>query len=131
MSEAYGACKFCGQMNTEAFRGCETHEQANEYTTLSCNCDEAKRYADRAHSIKRVGEQIEDLFGEGAAEYGLPSAKQEVKEIMFTASVLIYDGLLKDISINLTASGKVKISKSSKGKLTFMRSEAAVFKQEV
>jgi hypothetical protein len=130
-SSIYGSCKFCGQMNSYPHDEHETQDQANECATLHCNCDKARHYTDRKQSLKRAEEQIENLFGDGASEYGLVAVKEEIKKLMIEAATFIYDGLLKDISINVNQCVKVKISKSTKGKLTFMRSDAAVFKQEV
>lgn len=138
----YGACRFCGQINTNSHVGYKTQEQANECATLSCNCYDAREYTeqlqakkkaeeDRQQAIKRAGEQIEDLFGSGVVEYRLQPVETNIKELMLNSAIMIYDSLLKDISINITSWIKVKISKSAKGKLTFMRSDAAVFKQEV
>lgn len=116
----------------------ETLEQANECATLHCACYEAKKYQaqkraeeERRQAIKRAEEQIENLFGGGAVEYGLEPVEAEAKELMLSSAIMIYDGLIKDIAINITSCLKMKISKSAKGKLTFMRSDAAVFKQEV
>jgi hypothetical protein len=132
-----GFCRFCGQNNLESMAEYGTIEQANECATLHCECYEAKKYQDkkraeeeRKQAIKRATEKIEDLFGSGAAGYDLVSVKKEVKEHMLNSATMIYDDLLKDIAINITSCMKVKISKSAKGKLTFMRSDATVLKQE-
>lgn len=144
MSEeiTYGACKYCGQINSHPYADYHSQEQANECATLSCDCLEAKKYTeniqakkkaeeDRKQALKRAEEQIENLFGSGAVEYGLLPVGSDIRELMLRSSVMIYDGILKDLAINISSCVKVKISKSAKGKLTFMRSDAAVFKQEV
>lgn len=138
----YGRCRFCGQANVYKYADYHTQEQADECATLSCGCYESRKYKehieakqkreeDRKQDIKRAQEQIENMFGSGSSEYGLMPVKTDVKEMLLNAAIMVYDGLLKDISINITSSTKMKISKSPKGKLTIARSDAAVFKQEV
>lgn len=132
METVFGACRFCGQVNSQQHSGeYESLDHANECATLNCNCSKARHYSDRKQSLKRAEEQIEHLFGEEVAERGLSSVKQEIKELMINAATHVYDGILKDITINITQCVKVKISKSTKGKLTLMRSDASVLKQEV
>ncbi|PYG88476.1 hypothetical protein LY28_01325 [Ruminiclostridium sufflavum DSM 19573] len=135
---SFGSCRFCGQNSLHDKDDFETVEQANECATLHCNCIEATKYQvqkkaeeDRQQAIKRAEEQIENLFGGGSASYGLLPVENIIKELILNSAIMIYDSLLKDVSINITSCLKVKISKSTKGKLTFVRSDAAVFKQEV
>ncbi len=137
----YGTCRFCGQLNSNPHSAYKTQEQADECATLSCNCWEARRNLEklqakkqeeeeREQAIKRAEEQIESLFGSGAAEYGLLEVETKIKELILSTSTMVYDRLLKDLTININSRLKVKISKSPKGKLIFARSDATVVKQE-
>lgn len=137
----FGTCKYCGQLSSISNQNITTEEQANEYASLNCDCPDSvayreheeaeKRAADnRNQALNRAKEQIEDLFGSGAAGYGLISIDDKIRNLMYDAAVLVYDADIKDITINISSCVKVKISKSPKGKIIFMRSDAAVFKQE-
>lgn len=136
-----GICKHCGQLVSVDDITIRTEEEANEYASNHCSCPEAAREYERLaardraakerdQALTRAQEQIDDLFGEGAAGYGLLEVKEEIRELMHGTATLIYDNNMKDATMNINSCVKVKISKSSKGKLIFMRSDAAVYKQE-
>lgn len=127
-----GACIFCGQINSESYGvEYESQDHANECATFKCECDDAKFYTRRKQELQRADASIEDLFGEGAVEYGLVSIKHEVRELMMISATHIYDDVFKSVSIDIASGAKVKISKSAKGNLTFVRSAAVVFRKEV
>jgi len=133
-----GACRYCGQVVTILNDpNVKTEAEAQEYAVLHCGCPEAARYQakrraeeDRKAALKRAQEQIEDLFGAGSVGYGLIPVIEENRELMYTAAVLVYDDHIKDVTININSCVKVKISKSTKGKIVFLRSDVAAFKQE-
>jgi hypothetical protein len=136
-----GICKYCGQIVNVADKDIATEEQAQEYASMYCNCRDAVRWQEKAkadrkaaeereQALKRAQEQIDDLFGAGSVGYGLIPLLEENRSLMYEAAVLVYDGNIKDITVNINSCVKVKLSKSAKGKIIFMRSDAAVYKQE-
>lgn len=133
-----GACRYCGQVVTILNDAdVSTQDQAHEYATLHCNCPQASRYQaeqkaklEREAALNRAKDQIEKLCGGGSVGYGLIPIDEGNRDLMYSAAVLIYDDEIKDITIDINSCVKVKISKSTKGKLIVFRSDVAAFKQE-
>ncbi|WP_101908858.1 hypothetical protein [Marasmitruncus massiliensis] len=138
----YAACRFCGQFVD--FTGVPLAWDADiaEEATLRCSCPDAKRYADQLTAARRARENrqfaiedarqiIDDLFGDGAVGYGRVPIKEETRQHILDAAIMIYDRRMKAVTINLTSCIKVKITKNSKDKLIIERSDSAVNKQEV
>lgn len=132
-----GACRFCGQINMDPEGKFVGREEADEYASMNCNCHDSQRYASRERfqkmredTLKRANEEIEDLCGEGCRKYGLTSIDEDIKAMIKKSAELIYDDDMKDIAISVSASTKVKISKSAKNKIQINRSDVAAFKKE-
>ena len=133
-----GVCRFCGQvitiLNDPDVR---TEEDAYEYAALHCNCVGAAKYQaerkaelEREAALKRAQDQINNLCGNGSVGYGLIPVIEENRDLIYNAAELIYDDMLKDFTVSINSCVKVKISKNAKGKLVFLRSDMAAFKQE-
>lgn len=58
-----GACRFCGQMKIFDNNGPVSPEDLNEAATMTCNCDDAKRYQAAEHMQQYARKRIESLFG--------------------------------------------------------------------
>lgn len=138
----YAACRFCGQFVD--FTGVPLAWDADiiEEATLHCSCPDAKNYADRLQAIRCAKQKrqsaiedarqiIDDLFGDGAVGYGRVPVKEETRQHILDAAILIYDRSIKNVTITVTSCIKIKISKNSKDKLIIERSDSAVNKQEV
>ena len=138
----YAACRFCGQLVD--FTGVPLAWDADiiEEATFRCSCPDAKRYADQLAAARRTRENrqyaiedarqiIDDLFGDGAVGYGRVPIKEETRQHILDAAIMIYDRKMKAVTINLTSCIKVKITKNSKDKITIERSDSALNKQEV
>ncbi len=58
-----GACRFCGQMKIFDNNGPVSKEDLDEAATMTCNCDDAKRYQAAEHMQQYAKKRIESLFG--------------------------------------------------------------------
>lgn len=130
-----GICKYCGQtmsVNSDI----QDDGEANEYAARNCNCPGGMNYRaerraeeERKAALARAEKQIDELLGPGASGYGFISVEEDIRTLLYEAAVLIYDENMKDLTVNLDCI-KVKIKKSSKGKLQFLRSDVAAFQLE-
>jgi len=127
-------CRFCGQTKVVDLDVFPDPTAADEHVSRECGCHGAYEYRqelEREQSLERAKKQIEDLFGKGAPGYGLLSAIDEVKEVLFEAARLVYDFKIKDLTVSISPCVKAKVSRSAKGKIVLNRSDVAAFKQEV
>jgi len=138
----YAACRFCGQFQDFTGASLPWGTDIIEEATLRCDCGLARAYADkleakqkairnRVYALMRAQDTSEEMFGEIAVGFGKLPVREEIKQHILEAATLIYDRRIKGATIDVTPSVKVKISKSSKDKLTFQRTDSAVSKQEV
>ncbi len=141
VTERLGACRYCGQVQNLT-GPIEWGADLNEHATRRCECPDARRYndsiifaekrkRDREFALNQAADVIEEMFGDSSIGYGKIPVRAEIKALLHETAALIYDRRLKDATISVTSCVKVKISRSSKDKLTFQRSDMAVSKQEV
>lgn len=134
-----GACAYCGQQLTVV--PADSQNDADERATDSCNCPGAKEArADEEHRQARIEKReetldsakadLDDLFGEGAAEKGKRSVKPEVLAWLYQGAVFVYDELLRKVQFTVTQGISGTISKTDKGKLTIQRDDKTTTKKE-
>lgn len=130
----YGACRYCGQINSE--EEYETQEEADEYATLHCDCGQAKLKRQEVEETNRKREEregvicvaharIRELFGEEIEKRGLTSVEEELQSLMWQIAVMVYDEKVKSMTLAITPNTKAKISKTASGKLLITRADSA------
>lgn len=132
----YGTCRFCGQSQTVA--GCMNEEQAEEVATRLCRCAKAMSYREelskeqrREEALEAAGENIDELFGSGAASRDEEVICANALESIKTGAQLVYDSQIVSWQSALTYSTKAKISMNSKGVLSIERKNTSTSKMEV
>lgn len=150
-----GICNFCGEVNGVGLNVFYTQEQANNYVTNSCNCDDGARYrnvherqdsynlmierimtkrdadSDIRNYISRESKRtINQLFGNGTEDAGLVRLDDVVLDFLHVASMLIYDGYMSGFTVSVAASTSVKLG-FKKGVLSIERQESAKQRLEV
>lgn len=137
--EEIGVCRFCGAAIPVPLDKREMFpDEKTEYATLHCKCDKALEYQaevkaakERAETLSRAHERIENLFGGGAEEYGFIPVAEKIKTFLNDLCVMLYDREIKDATVNVGGGVKAKIARTAKGKISVQRSQTATFKQEV
>lgn len=134
VSALFGACRFCGQAQNVS--DCMNEDEANEYAMRHCNCGEAKEYQDkleiarrRKETLARVAEELDGLFGTGAADCG--EVCPEVVDLLKQLSTLTYDKKIVSQTLKLTYTIQAKISRNAKGNISIERKDATAQKIEV
>ena len=112
---ALGFCRCCGQSVTIKNSGLETQEQVDEEATRNCNCPGAETLREREERIATALKKLKALTN---------GNHKEIKEILDEAIKLAAVGKVKSITvksgdkttykINVTATGKIKITKEVK-----------------
>lgn len=125
----YGACRFCGQARNVI--DCRSEEEANEYATRHCNCGEAQEYqADikkkehRQRVLKDCASNLDDLFGRDIQE-------EKTMRMLRSAAEQVYDKVIASISVRLSYTVSVKISRNAKDNISIERKDALAQKVEI
>lgn len=131
-----GFCRYCGQ--AQSVSGCKNKAEAEEHATKVCQCPEAQLYCERlkaeqrrADALREAGNNIDDLFGSGAAGRGEPSICEEALELLKTGAALVYDHKIVSQQIVLTYTTRAKIGRNKNGNLTIERKDTTSSKLEV
>lgn len=107
MAEMTGTCMYCGQ--TRIILDARDQEQADLIATRECGaCD---------NPVKRnyqVSNNIEELCGESAPNYGMQQLPEELIDLMKDVGSCIIEGTVGSISINVKDS-VISIKKSGLG----------------
>lgn len=122
--EGFGYCRFCGQsVNISTLEDIEqmTEDELIEQATLHCSCGAAKWHKKEIERKERAIRHVSTLFGEGA-----PKGKQfpeAVVGFLQEAVVLMCDGQMEKISMNIYDGVKAAMSLNSKGEIKIERQE--------
>lgn len=135
----FGMCRFCGTAIPIPLHEREAEkEEKDEYATLHCDCGESRNYQDevaaekqRAKTLKRAEEQIEQLFGTGANTYGFEAVEPEVGGVLRELAALIYDDEVSGATLNMYGNMKAQLGKTAKGAITVLRQKTTALKREV
>ena len=137
--EDYGKCLFCGTAIPIPLDIVEAEkEEKDDYAVMHCDCAEAEAYRarvraekERMETLKRAAEEIEQLFGESAADFGFGPATPRVTDVLKELSVLAYDGEIGSGKIDIPGDSKAAIGINAKGVITVMRTKTTAAKREV
>lgn len=135
----YGVCKFCGMAVPVPLDMMEMgFDEKSDYATLHCDCAEAnsfqiatERAKRREETLERAREQIEQLFGGGASDFGFAPVSDGIGELLCDIAELIYDEEIKDTTVNVPGGIKAKLGITSKGVITVFRQKTTAYKREV
>ena len=132
----FAACKFCGQLisvSDNIANSWESKNDATEYATTHCECQEAKAYTDEKNMRERAMRIREsDLIqAKNAiyAQFGPESdtdwpMSEEICETLLDMATKVYDGKIKGLTIKFNSRTKAIICKNSKDKLLIDRKES-------
>lgn len=144
--EDYGKCLFCGtaipkkgsprNSNAVSFVGKRRSKEAGGVfafaeTEQSRLCFDDRAEKERMETLKRAAEEIEQLFGESAADFGFGPATPRVTDVLKELSVLAYDGEIGSGKIDIPGDSKAAIGINAKGVITVMRTKTTAAKREV
>lgn len=116
--ERIGACRFCGQLcriSEEQYQDytanpangdADPEEILNWLATLNCTCEDARAQQRVEISKDETFDNIEKLFGEN---------NPEIAEILKNAAILMYEGKMSKMSLQIGKYTKGTIAKNSKG----------------
>lgn len=115
------ACPHCGQLVACKLYPGESAEAAAE---RECDCAGARTARERRKRIQNSRELLHDLFGDPCGEiYGMQPVDSEVLETLKSVAVLIIDGKLGSISMDIPRAGKATIRLGRKGGICAKRSQ--------
>jgi len=140
--EYIASCRFCGQVQNIGASHIAYGIDESEYVARNCDCFDAKTYAnsimmherkksDRIFALENATEIIDEMLEDGAIGFGPVAVKGSARDMLINIAALIYDCELSGASLNVTEWITVKITRSSKGKLTLQRNDKAVSKREL
>lgn len=101
VDDLIGYCKFCGQSFMMTIPTDWNQEDLNEACTESCKCDKAKAYTYRKERLENADEVITQMF-EG-------EEKEEEAAMMKQAAVMVFDGKINTMSMDLGKGLDVRI----------------------
>lgn len=120
----FPSCRFCGRQQI-AEQKFESGQEASEWATMHCECDEAKKYQQakqkeekRNKNREKIREAVEEV-----AQYCQSKLKvfeEELKNFLFVAGEAVLDGKIENVAVGIY-SVKISISRNSKGNLKFKR----------
>lgn len=138
------ACTFCGQMVNLEFE--TSIQKAEERARLVCNCPESiahqKDYKEkvdavrrREASLKKATELIDKKFGKLMQEEDEDEMKHPLPEVVIETlkevCILVYDKLIKTVSLDLPFGAKAKVTMNSKGVLIIERKDTVASRDEI
>ena len=137
-------CRYCGLMvNVQWLRGFENHKDrdADYLASRFCGCLDSKKYAEaeqrredaaamRKITLENAREIIDALFGPPAKESGLAVMNENVRDYVYEAAALVYDGDADRITVDDSDGITAKIKLTSKGQLRITRSQNFNVSQE-
>lgn len=114
-----GTCRFCGQ--TAAREALEEwqQEEIDELVTETCECLEARLYANEKGQKERANERIDLLFGKQSAV----AVKDAAVDLLHRAVDLICEGSISAVTIDIGNGVKAKINITSKGFIKVTRTK--------
>lgn len=132
----FAACKFCGQLisvSDEITNRWESKNDAIEYATTHCECQEARAYTDekiRRERAMRIRES--DLIQAKNAIYAQFGPKSdteqpvsvEICEKLLDIATMVYDGKVDGFMLTINGRTKAVVCKNSKDKLLIDRKES-------
>ncbi|WP_258107009.1 hypothetical protein [Christensenella minuta] len=135
----FGMCKFCGTaIPVPLDLQDDPKEDKDEYATMNCSCINAENYQmkirakrRRKETLERASNQIEQLFGEGAREFGFEPVSSKIGGALRELSALAYDGEIEGATVNIPGNTKAAVKITSKGVITVLRQMTTAFKREV
>lgn len=131
----YPACRFCRQIILPD-RESATQEDADEWATMQCKCNNAREYqreqeriADRKRNIERINGTID--YYKGYCDRRGATLTDEAREILFSSAVSVLDDVITGAVVQFGSRMKIKINKNSKGAVSFTFNYADSVKAEV
>lgn len=139
----FAACKFCGQLisvSDSVIDELESVEDAIEYATTHCECQEARTYTDEKRRRERAAQarQSDLMEAEEAIyeQFGLETEaarpiSDEVRQMLLEVATMVYDHKIKGLTVSVNSKTKAVISRNSKGKLLIDRKESDTSRVEI
>lgn len=139
----FAACKFCGQLisvSNSVINELGSVDDAIEYATTHCECQEARTYTDEKRRRERAAqarqsdlieaeEAINKQFGL-ETEAGLPIS-DEVCQMLLEVTTMVYDHKIKGLTVSINSKTKAVISRNQKGKILIDRKESDTSREEI
>lgn len=147
MDRINAACGYCGQFVNLEFE--TTLQKAEERARLVCSCPESiahqKAYKEkvdaarrRETSLKKATELIDKKFGklmqeeaEEAGEERKHPMPEVVVDTLKEVCILVYDRLIKTVTLDLPYGAKGKVTMNSKGALIIERKDTVASRDEI
>lgn len=127
-----GACRFCGQMKIFDNNGPVSKEDLDEAATMTCNCDDAKRYQVAECMQEYAKKRIEILFGFAERDSGYDEGDIAMADVMYKLIGEIFGKGFRKITLQHINGVKatISISGSDLGEKIKIKREEKVIKEE-
>lgn len=139
----FAACKFCGQLisvSDSVINELGSVEDAIEYATTHCECQEARTYTDEKRRRERAAQarQSDLIEAEEAInkQFGLETEdacpiSDEVRQMLLEVTTMVYDHKIKGLTVSINSKTKAIISRNQKGKLLIDCKESDTSRAEI
>lgn len=107
-----GSCKFCGQVATRKALEEWSQEEIDELATETCECVDARIYAQKKGQKERANARIDLLFGKDNKSVTVPDA---AVDLLHKAVYPVCEGFIQSITVDIGNGVKGKINITSKG----------------
>lgn len=115
------ACPHCGQLvQCEVLPG----ELAEEAAERACDCIGARSARERTKRIEASRNLIYEIFGEGCREDELEPVEYDTAQMLLTAALLIIDGKIGQMTVDVPRICKATIKADGKGRVRAKRSQS-------
>lgn len=117
-----GTCGFCGQTGIITALPGWSEDEVDKSVTKKCQCEAAKKYADRREQTRKAKERIEEVFGPAAGKKAIDTA---IVGQLVSFVDIIAERKMQAVIVDVGRGLKAKVSCTAKGAIKVERTEVA------